>query len=93
MGKIAYPAANELLVTAARELETADERRDLEQRLESVRFGGKLPDGAELEAIERRLERALARTRPDPDEAKRLRLRLRPQQSNSSPLNSKEISR
>ena len=85
-------AGYELLVVAAGEIETADERRDLEQRLESVRFGGSLPDGAELEAIERRLERALARQRPDPDKESRQRLRLHPGQRNSSPLTNKETS-
>jgi peroxiredoxin len=86
-------AGYEALVGVARELEATEERQDLERRLESVRFGGDLPDGAELEAIERRLERALAKRQPDPDKARRQRLRLRPQQSNSPPLTSKEISR
>ena len=85
-------AGYELLVAAARELEAPEERRDLEQRLESVRFGGNLPDSAELEAIERRLERALAKLRPDPDKESRRRLRLHPKQRNSPPLTSKEIS-
>jgi hypothetical protein len=76
-------AGYELLVAAAREIETIDDRQDLEQRLESVRFGGSLPDGAELEAIERRLERGLAKQQPDPDEESRRRLRLRPKQRNS----------
>ena len=71
-------AGYEILVAVARELETDDERSDLEQRLETVRFGGSLPDGAELEAIERRLERALAALEPDPDQESRRRLRLRP---------------
>ncbi len=86
-------AGYELLVAAARELETPDGRRDLEQRLEAVRFGGHLPDGAELEAIERRLERALANLQPDPDHESRRRLRLRPGQRDSPPLTSKENSR
>ena len=85
-------AGYELLVTVARELESPEERRDLEKRLESVRFGGKLPQGAELEAIERRLERALARLEPDPDKESRKRLHLRAEPRNSSTLTSKEIS-
>ncbi|MFQ5350512.1 MAG: TlpA family protein disulfide reductase, partial [Thermoanaerobaculia bacterium] len=85
-------AGYELLVVAARELEAENERHDLEQRLESVRFGGNLPDSAELEAIERRLERALTRLRPDPGEASRRGLRLRPEHPDSSPLTSKETS-
>ena len=82
----------EVLVAAAREIETTDERQDLERRLESVRFGGDLPDGSELEAIERRLERTLAKQQPDPNEERRRRLRLRPQQPDPSPLTSKENS-
>ncbi len=85
-------AGYELLVAVARELESPEERRDLERRLESVRFGGELPGGAELEAIERRLERALARRRPDPDAAQRRRLRLRPQPETPSQLTTKETS-
>ena len=83
-------AAYEALVAAARELETDDERQDLEDRLESVRFGGAAPPAAELEAIERRLERALARQRPDPDAARRRRLRLEPQDDSPATLTSKE---
>ena len=83
-------AAYETLVAAARDLEADDERQDLERRLESVRFGGAAPDGAELEAIERRLERALDRRRPDPDAAHRRRLRLAPDQDSPSPLTRKE---
>jgi MYXO-CTERM domain-containing protein len=85
-------AGYELLVGAARELETEAERRDLEERLESVRFGGKHPDSAELEAIERRLERALARLQPNPDQESRGRLRLRRDRPASSSLTSKENS-
>ena len=80
----------EALLGAARELETADERRDLERRLESVRFGGRLPDGAELEAIERRLERALMKRRPDPDQEHRRRLRLKRDHHDRSPIITKE---
>jgi peroxiredoxin len=83
-------AAYETLVTAARDLETSEDRQDLEQRLEAVRFGGSLPDAGELEAIERRLERTLAGLLPDPDDERRRRLRLRSQQS-PSPVTSKEI--
>jgi peroxiredoxin len=83
-------AGYELLLAAARQLEAAEERRDLEDRLESVRFGGSLPDAAELEAIERRLERALARRQPDPDAERRRRLRLRARRGDASPHTSKE---
>ena len=85
-------AGYELLVDAARHLETPEERQDLERRLESVRFGGDLPDGAELEAIERRLERALGRLQPDPDAERRRRLHLRPRPDGLSTQTRKETS-
>ena len=44
----------------------------------------------EGQAIERRLERALARRRPDPDASSRRRLRLAQRQDSPSPLTRKE---
>ena len=86
-------AGYETLLGVARELESAAERADLERRLESVRFGGALPDPAELEAIERRLQRALSRRQGDPDDERRQRLRLKQRPRDATPLTTKETSR
>ncbi len=69
-------AAFESLAELARELESEQERHDLERQREAVRFGGAVPSSGQLEAVERRLARALARHKPDPDRELRRRLRL-----------------